>query len=64
MLLPLLLPGVEFVEAVPNNGDRESDHQDAKYRAEAAENLAESCDGRHVSVANLEQMVKLNLNGF
>lgn len=52
MLLPLLLPGVEFVEAVSDNGNGESDDQDTEYRTEATENLSKSCDRRHVPIAN------------
>ena len=61
MLLPLLLAGVEFVEAVSDNGNGERDDQDTEYRTEATENLSKSCDWRHVPIANLNIHMRWNL---
>ena len=53
VLLPPLLPRVELGEAVADDGDGETDDEDAKDGAEAAENFPEPGDWTDVSVSHL-----------
>ena len=53
-LLPALLPRIELVEAVADDGDGQGDDEHAEDGAEAAQHLSEPGDGTDIAVADLK----------
>ena len=52
-LLPALLPRIELVEAVADDGDGQRDHQDPTDGAAGADHFPKSRHGADVTVADL-----------